>query len=317
MSFAGVANKLRFIRRVWRERSALQALFNSGNYPFVKFAPPGHFYSPIPDVKEIKATSRAVLDRSEKGIPEIDLNTEAQVALAHEFLGYYKDIPFPDVQQNGARYYLDNVFFSYGDGVILYSMLRHFKPKRIIEVGSGFSSAAMLDVNDKFFNRAIDFNFIEPFPDRLLGLLQDQDRENCDIMQTTVQSVATSRFAKLQENDILFIDSSHVAKMHSDVVYLLFKILPSLNKGVIVHFHDILWPFEYPHSWIDGGRAWNEAYILRAFLQYNNTFQILYFNSMMEIHCGDFFGKKMPLVMKTPSSIVTPGNASLWIRKIH
>ena len=126
-----------------------------------------------------------------------------------------------------------------------------------------------------------------------------------------------SAVALMRENDILFVDSSHVAKTQSDVVHLLFKILPSLNKGVIIHFHDILWPFEYPRLWLDDGRAWNEAYFLRAFLQFNSAFRILYFNSMMENRLSDFLRSTMPLAMKTPSSRLTPGNTSLWIRKVQ
>jgi predicted O-methyltransferase YrrM len=317
MPFARFLNKLKFVMRAWRERSYIRLLVESGNYQFLKFAPPGHFYSPIPDINEVQAKSRTVFDRSQTEIPGIDLNVEAQAELAREFVAYYKDIPFSEKKQDERRYYLDNEYFSYGDGVVLYSMLRRFKPKRVIEVGSGFSSAAMLDVNEKFFNCEIDFTFIEPFPDRLLSLLGDNDVARSQILRAPVQEAPGGLFAKLHENDILFVDSSHVAKTHSDVMHLLFNILPSLNRGVIVHFHDILWPFEYPSLWLDEGRAWNEAYVLRAFLQYNSTFRILYFNSMMEIHRGNFLRSELALATRTPSSPSTPGNTSLWIRKMQ
>jgi hypothetical protein len=211
--------------------------------------------------------------------------------LAHEFVTYYKDIPFPEKGQDGYRYYFDNSYFSYGDGVVLYSMLRQFKPKRVIEVGSGFSSAAMLDVNEKYCNGEIDFTFIEPSPDRLLSLLRNQDTERCRIVRALVQEVPVRLFGDLHENDFLFVDSSHIGKTDSDVLHLLFNILPSLNKGVILHFHDILWPF--------------------------CAFQILYFNSMMEVYHGQFLRSELPLAMKRPSDPLTQGNASLWIRKIQ
>ena len=317
MSLARFWNKVKFIKRAWRERSNIRVVLDSDNYQFLRFALPGHFYSPIPDIKEIQAKSHIVYSRSPTEIPGIDIRVEAQVELVREFATYYKAIPFPDRKQDGCRYYLDNSYFSYGDGVVLYSMLRRFKPKRVIEVGSGFSSAAMLDVNEKFCNNHIDFTFIDPFPDRLLSILRDQDTERCNILREPVQEVPGSLFAALHENDILFVDSSHVAKTQSDVVHLFFKILPSLNRGVIVHFHDILWPFEYPSLWLDQGRAWNEAYVLRAFLQYNSAFRILFFNSMMEIHHGHLLRRELPLAMKTPSSLDTPGNTSLWIRKMQ
>jgi hypothetical protein len=327
MSVAKYSNKLKLIKRVWDERSTIRKVWDerstirrileSGSYQSLKFAAPGHYASPIPDIKKIHARSDIVYDRSPTVIAGIDVNVKAQTELAHEFVTYYKDIPFPEKKQDGYRYYFDNSYFSYGDGVVLYSMLRQFKPKRVIEVGSGFSSAAMLDVNEKFCNGEIDFTFIEPSPDRLLSLLGNQDTERCNIVRAPVQEVPTRLFADLHENDILFVDSSHVAKTDSDVVHLLFHILPSLNRGVILHFHDTLWPFEYPSLWHDIGRAWNEAYFLRAFLQYNGAFRILYFNSMMEIHQGQFLRCEMPLAMKRPSAPLTPGNASLWIRKIQ
>jgi Methyltransferase domain len=317
MRLSRTVTRLKLLRIAWRERGNIRSMFGSGNYRFLQFYPPGHFYSPIPDVKEIRASSHIIFDRSPTQIPGIDVSTEAQVELAREFVEYYEDIPFPDSKQDGCRYYLDNGYFSYGDAVVLYSMMRRFKPSRIIEVGSGFSSAAMLDVNDRFYNSEIDFTFIEPFPDRLLGLLEDRDKERCCILQEPVQEVPVVLFSNLHENDILFVDSSHVAKAHSDVVHLCFNVLPLLDRGVIVHFHDILWPFEYPSLWFDNGRAWNEAYLLRAFLQYNNTFRVLYFNSLMEIKHDDFLRNELPLAMKQPSSPLTPGNTSLWIRKMQ
>jgi predicted O-methyltransferase YrrM len=301
---------------IWRERGNIRSIFESGNYRFLQFAPLGHFYSPIPDIKEIRAKSAIIFDRSPMQIPGIDVCREEQVELAREFVRYYEDIPFPD-NKTACRFYLDNGYFSYGDAVVLYSMMRRFKPKRVIEVGSGFSSAAMLDVNDRFYNGEIDFTFIEPFPARLLSLLEKRDKERCCILQKPVQEVPVVLFSSLQANDILFVDSSHVVKAHSDVVHLCFNILPLLNRGVIVHFHDILWPFEYPNLWFDNGRAWNEAYLLRAFLQYNNAFHILYFNSMMEIQYGAFLRNELPLAMKQSSSPLTPGNTSLWIRKMQ
>jgi predicted O-methyltransferase YrrM len=312
-SLASFARELKCLRTIWRERSTLRLIVESGNYRFLQFALPGHFYSPIPDIKSAAKSQR--FDPSLKEVPGIDLCVEEQLELVRQCAAFYKDLPFPEKKHEGFRYYLDNGYFSYGDGVVLYSMMRRFKPKRIIEVGSGFSSAAMLDVNDRFPNGEVEFTFIEPSPDRLLSLLVNEDKERCHLLKEPIQEVPDVLFSSLQENDFLFVDSSHVAKAHSDVVHIFFRILPSLNKGVIIHFHDIAWPFEYPHFWLDLGRAWNEAYILRAFLQYNATFRIIYFNSMMEILHGQFLRRELPLAMKTPSSPLTPGNMSFWIRK--
>ena len=123
-----------------------------------------------------------------------------------------------------------------------------------------------------------------------------------------VQNVPLAAFEELGDNDILFIDSSHVCKAGSDVNFLVFNVLPALAPGVVVHFHDIGWPFEYPLQWIADGRAWNEAYLLRAFLQYNRSFEILVFNSYAYRTFRSFFEKRMPLYLERPGG-------SLWLRK--
>ena len=143
--------------------------------------------------------------------------------------------------------------------IILYALLRRLRPKRIIEVGSGFSSALMLDSNDRFLDGSICSTFIEPYPERLRSLLTEHDKGRIELLQTAVQSVPRDVFAPPVTNDILFIDSSHVTKIGSDVNYLLFEILPRLKPGVVVHVHDVMWPFEYPKEWLMEGRAWNEA----------------------------------------------------------
>jgi len=307
---------LRFLKMLFREKSFVRSLLESPNLKFVKGFPPGHFYSPVPDLAEIRKSAKVLFDRSMTTLNSIDINEQGQVDLMRSFFPFYDEIPFPDKQAEGHRYFFDNPYFSYGDGIILYSFLRHFRPKRIIEIGSGFSSAEMLDINELFLNNEIQFTFIEPFPDRLIGLLSDEDRKFSNIQVKPVQDMESATFAALTQNDILFIDSSHVAKAASDLLRIVFEILPLLRKGVIVHFHDVLWPFEYPESWIEGGRVWNEAYFLRAFLQYNAGFEVLFFNSYMALHHSQEIGSKMPRILRPPSLPETMGNTSLWLRKV-
>lgn len=307
--------KISLLRRLYKERVVVGGLLESENFRFIKVFQPGHFYSPIPDFSEIHSKSGAVFDRSARHLPAINLNEDCQLKLAKNFSALYGEIRFPDRQTKKYRYHFDNSYFSFGDAIILYSFLRYFRPKRVIEVGSGYSSAEMLDVNDHFLNKNVEFTFIEPNPDRLFGLFSEEDRKKHRIEKRPVQELASDVFTSLGENDILFIDLSHVAKINSDVLHLVFNILPRLNKGVIVHFHDVLWPFEYPKRWLAHGRAWNEAYFLRAFLQYNTNFEILYFNSYMAAHHAKTLEAIMPRVFQAPSSELTPGNTSLWIRK--
>lgn len=133
--------------------------------------------------------------------------------------------------------------------------------------------------------------------------------KNCTVTESAVQPVAIEHFTQLQENDILFIDSSHIVKTGSGVAHIIFNILPQLNKGVIIHFHDILWPFEYPKSWMMQGVSWNEAYFLQSFLQYNESFETLYFNSYLaECHPEEL---KQHIIRDLAYS-----GGSLWLRKI-
>lgn len=304
-----------FARTAYYKYSKWRSWVASANNEFLRFAP-GHFYSPLPDMKALKANAPRIFDQSVDDVPGVALNEASQLELVERFAAYYDEMPFPEHRTEDCRYHLDNRYYSYGDGITLYSMLRSIRPERIIEVGSGFSSAALLEINDRFFDGGVDLTFIEPYPDRLHSLLRDTDAQRCTILQSPVQEVPAATFSALQPGDILLIDSSHVAKIDSDVVHLLFRILPVLGDGVIVHFHDILWPFEYPGSWLAEGRAWNEAYVLRAFLQYNRAFEIRYFNSFMAAKHADVLRRTIPLALRRPSVPTTPGNSSLWLTKI-
>ncbi len=307
---------LTFVRQLWANKRVIRDLLNSQEYIFVRDFLPGHFYSPIPNLHDALNSGPSDETAPVVAMPAINLNEPSQTRLIELFSHFNAELPFPDRATEGARYYLDNPFFSYGDAIILYSFMRQFQPRRIVEVGSGFSSAAMLDINDSFFGQKLQFTFIEPNPDRLNSLLYASDKNSCKILAKSVQHVEKDLFQSLDDNDFLFVDSSHVGKTGSDVLHLLFQILPFLEKGVIVHFHDILWPFEYPKRWLQEGRAWNEAYFLRAFLQYNSAFEILFFNSFMATQHRDIVSSKIPRVLSASSFDETIPNSSLWLRKV-
>lgn len=307
----------KLIQKFFREIRRIFLIITSKNYQFIRFSAPGHFYSPIPDIKDVRENAVSLFDKSVKDIPGVNMNDSGQVKLAEEFAQYYQDIKFSDEKKEGQRYYYHNEYFCYGDSIILYSMMRHFKPKQIFEVGSGFSSAAMLDTDQHFLENKTRFTFIEPYAKRLFSLLTENDKQRCKIIEQPVQTVSPAAFSELSENDILFVDSSHIGKIHSDFLHIMFNVLPVLKKGVIIHFHDIFWPFEYPQEWIEEGKAYNEAYYLRTFLQYNDQFEILYFNSYMEAHHADLLKKSLPKTVETPpSEEIAPSNSSIWIRKI-
>ena len=306
------------LRKVWHGvlevRNAV-AIVKSANYRYLRFAPPGHFYSPLPDYDEINSSAQTLFDRSAVSIPGVDLNENHQLELCERFAAFHKEIPFGDEPSDQNRYHFNNPYFSYGDAVALYSMMRSFRPERIIEVGSGFSSAAMLDTDEHFFDRNTSFTFIEPFPERLDELLTNQDKQKKQVLDKPVQQVPLSVFEQLEKNDILFIDSSHVMKAGSDLSFLMFSVLPVLKPGVVIHFHDVMWPFEYPRKWFNNGRAWNEAYMLRTFLMHNTAYEMLFFNSWLAEHHRPMLKRNLPLMLRHPNSKITYSNSSLWIRK--
>jgi len=269
---------------------------------------PGGFYSPIPSKGEIKRYNFNV--PLPETLPGIDLNTNEQLNLLDSFEAFYKELPFSDKKSEGLRYYFgENIAYCYSDAILLYCMIRHLKPKKIIEVGSGFSSCVTLDTNEKFMGNSINCIFIEPYPKTLESLLKDNDKEHVTIHKKRLQEIPLGVFEELQENDILFIDSTHVVKFNSDVNYVFREILPALAHGVYIHFHDVFYPFEYPKEWLLDGIAWNEQYMLRTFLQYNNDFKIVLFNTYLESMYESQIKNRFPLLYKNTGG-------SIWIKKI-
>ena len=187
--------------------------------------------------------------------------------------------------------------------MFLYAMLRQMRPRKVFEVGSGHSSCLMLDTNDLFLGGITAFTFIDPNPESLLSLLGNGDEDRVRIIPRRIQEIPLETFAELNLGDILFVDSSHVSKVGSDVNYIFFEVLPSLKSGVYVHIHDIHYPFEYPREWVYAGRAWNEAYLLRAFLQFNNSFQIILFNALVSRLCEAELRKRFPTTLDRTGGI--------------
>ena len=260
--------------------------------------PAGHYYSPIPE-KEDVLTHVKLRKPPTSELPGIELNEQRQFKLLNEYIEFYKDLPFSEEQTPEHRYY-NNVFFSYSDAIFLYCFLRKYMPKRIVEVGAGYSSAVMLDTIDSFFSQKPEITFIEPYPRRLIRLFREGDREQVRLIDRKIQEVPSDVFLALEAGDLLFIDSSHVVKCGSDLQLLMFEILPRLQPGVVVHFHDVFYPFDYPSEWLMDGRYWNENYFLRAFLSYNSEWRILFFNTYVHLMFGDLIKDKMPLCAKYP-----------------
>jgi hypothetical protein len=119
----------------------------------LRYVPPGHFYSPIPNLDEIRESEERIFDSAPDVLPGIDLAEASQLALFEEFKNYYSEMPFTVYKDATRRYSFENSSYSYSDAITLYCMIRHVMPKRIIEIGSGYSSCATLDTNEIFFRR--------------------------------------------------------------------------------------------------------------------------------------------------------------------
>jgi hypothetical protein len=256
-----------------------------------------HFYEPIPDTTTLKEE----LWEHPSAMVGVDMRVEAQLELLAAFAERYKS------EYEGV----DPITRGTPDWESLYCMVRHFRPRRIIEIGSGVSTrVAALAVEENRRRHGVDARLtaIEPYP-------SDELRSGfpglAELKVTQVQDVPLSEFEALEENDLLFIDSSHVLKLGSDVQYEYLEVIPRLRAGVVVHVHDIFFPFDYRRDWpLDQAIFWNEQYLLQAFLAFNSAFEVLLSNSYVHHAHPDAlrraFGRYDPKVHQ-------PG--SFWMRR--
>jgi len=271
-----------------------------------------HFYQPVPDTGRINKQLWSAHSRLEG----IELNEERQLELLNIFTNDFKH-EYERFSENRTRvpheYYLNNGFFGPVDGEILYCMIRYFKPKKIIEIGSGnstFLSAQAVLRNGSDGHGECKLVAFEPYPNSTLlkgfpGLHE--------LHTIKAQEIPINVFEQLAENDILFIDSSHVLKIGSDVQYIYLEILPRLAKGVIVHMHDIFLPAEYPKEWVlDDLKFWNEQYLLQAFLSFNSSFEILWAGNYIHLEYPEKLTTAFP---SYDSGKTRPG--SFWMRRMQ
>ena len=278
-------------------------------YKVHTFFPIGHYYSPIVDPE----LAKKYINRAEmwaiSAFPGIKISQNDMLSLWNKFLPFMKSTPFTDDKVEENRFFYMNGSYPYGDAIILRAFINHFRPRQIIEIGSGFSSACMLDAAEHAHLTDVHLTCIEPDADRLRSVLRPKDAKTVTLMERPVQDVPLEVFSRLNPGDFLFIDSTHVLKTGSDVHYELFSILPTLKRGVIIHFHDIQFPFEYPDEWIfERNHSWNEVYALRAFLMYNQSFRVLFLNSLLACKHKSHLEATCPLFLKNPGG-------GLWIEK--
>jgi Methyltransferase domain len=229
---------------------------------------PVHFYEPIPDTQALPET----LWSQPSELVGIDMNQSTQLDLLQNHFPRFRDEykNFPAELSPAHR-----TPFRGTDVLVAYCMVRHFKPRRIIEVGSGFSSLVLAQAAAK--NKNSSLICIDPFPGEPLRKGSIPALQS--LIETKIQDLDVEFFSQLESGDILFIDSSHTVKIGGDVNYLFLEVLPRLNPGVIVHVHDVFLPFEYRPDWVlNELRFWTEQYLLQAFLTFNSQFEVLLAN---------------------------------------
>ena len=267
----------------------------------------GHFYSPVVDTNSARNNKTRIWPNSPH-ILGIDFNNEKQRHILRDIVPrYLPDYTYPASQPEVENhFYNDNTQFSGLDARMLFVMLQELRPKRMIEIGSGFSSLLTADVNCRFLNNTLDFTCIEPYP---RDFLKNSVPGINHLIESKVQDTPLDIFESLGENDILFIDSSHVSKTGSDVNHIYFEILPRLRDGVYIHIHDIFFPFDYPENWVlNEGRSWNEQYIVQALLMYSKKFEVIF-------GCAYALATEKKLLSEALNGNIC-GGGSLWIRKI-
>lgn len=275
---------------------------------------PSHYDQPIPDVRDLSTRKASIWKDSE--MIGINMNGESQLMFLKEVSSKYRDeyINLPkDRDQIGSEYdfYFGNGAFEAVDAEILYCVVRYFKPSRVIEIGSGFSTLLFIraiQANRSQERKGSSLIAVDPNPSEVIrsnipGLTK--------LIPQQVQELGLDFFQQLESGDILFIDSSHVVKIGGDVNYLYLDVLPRIKDGVIIHVHDIFLPSEYPERWVlSEHRFWTEQYLVQAFLTCNSAFEVLWGGSYMAANYPEELKATFPSYNE---GITQPG--SLWIRK--
>lgn len=288
---------------------------------------PNHFYSPVPDTRTINPK----LFDEPSHLPAIDLRLPAQLELMRSLRARYgaefdafRSEPSASPAPPG-EFSFRNVMFGPIDAEILYGLVRTHKPARIIEIGSGHSTrlaaAAALANQREDPSARCELVCIEPYASEELkrgfpGLSR--------LITERVENVPISLFEGLKPNDILFIDSSHVLKIGSDVQYEFLEILPRVGVGALVHVHDIFFPFDYPRTWVmQQRRFWTEQYLLQTFLMFNNAFETIWCSTAAEHAFPRDIAECFPSAARErakPGGIwhdrtVSVGPTSFWMRR--
>jgi hypothetical protein len=252
---------------------------------------PSHFYFPVPKLDALERKDW----HARRPCSAVDLRISEQVNSVSDLLRFCGEWNFPEIKTGeDYEFHFNNGYFERVDAEVAYSLVRQRRPRKIVEVGSGNSTLLLATALRRNAAEGApgELTSIEPFPSPTLtkgfpGLTR--------LITKPVQSVDIDTFRSLRADDILFIDSSHVVAMDSDVVHEFFRVLPELASGVLIHFHDIFTPLDDPKKFVMTNLCfWGEQYLLEAFLSYNQAFKVLWSSSAMQLFHPELLKKSFP-----------------------
>jgi Methyltransferase domain len=287
---------------VGRLPRTLQAFRRVGIYPisdhyFEPLFNPAYLRKPLSDDREL---------------PALDWNIGEQLDLLKQFRFNDELVQIPRTQRGDLEYFYNNEPFEAGDAEFLYNIIRFYKPRRIVEIGCGFST--LLSVRAIQVNHCDDPGYacehvcIEPYEAEWLEKL------DVTVIREPVERLDKSLFRKLEKNDILFIDSSHMIRPQGDVLFEYLEILPILQSGVLIHIHDIFTPKDYLEEWVcQDIHLWNEQYLLEAFLSFNKEFKIIGALNFLKQRYPNELARCCP-VLGEQLELLEP--RSFWLRRV-
>jgi hypothetical protein len=267
---------------------------------------PRTYYSPIPDLARLPA------DHFEKAATMLGLrwDVEAQLTLLERDLApHITTFPFPRKPGPDGGFHLANGNYESVDAEVLWGFIRHVRPRRVVELGSGWSTlviAAALEANARDGVKAA-YTAYDPYPREMVS---PRPPGLGALVAASVDEIPTKRFTELESGDLLFVDTTHTVKAGSDVNRIILELLPQLAPGVVVHVHDIFLPYEYPESWLREQQwYWGEQYLLQAFLAFNDRFDILLAaNAIVRAH-----PHRVGAVVRSFEPHIEPG--AFWMRR--
>jgi hypothetical protein len=255
-----------------------------------------HFYQPVFDPDTV---GPEVWERRHS-LPGVNFSPERQLDYLRHLAAFGGECRWPARPTRGGEYHYENGAFGYSSACLLHSVVRLNRPAKVIEVGAGMSTlvlAGALRANQAADQHPAELISIDPYPSPVLATLP---RESLRMLASPVEQVPLAEFTSLRTGDLLFIDSSHVIRTGGDVTFLYLDVLPRLAPGVIVHIHDIQFPYEYPRVYADGSGGpryfWTEQYLLQAFLAMNQQFEVLLAGHFLQRDHLEAFMRSFPLL---------------------